>query len=159
MLSRSQCTSGPNKVVFQFERKRSSFRVNKLWQIDNTSMSIFDFCLLWAICWDSEKALYIMVSDKRWAHKIYSKTTSHCFNLKEKQKTFRYFLPTANFCIKTTGQYYPILNVWGGFPKKSKSKTLSFVPCDSSSAALDSEKFNKNSPRNTGCFFSSLVPL
>ena len=117
-------------------------------------MSIFDFSLLWAICWDSEKALYIMVSDKRWAHKIYSKTTSHCFNLKEKQKTFRYFLPTANSCFKTTGQYYPILNVWGGFLKKSKSKTLSFAPCDSSNAALDGEKFKKNSPRNTGCFFT-----
>ena len=48
------------------------------------------------------KALYIMVSDKRWAHKIYSETTSYCFNLKfcQTNKTFRYFPTNANFCSK-----------------------------------------------------------
>ena len=48
------------------------------------------------------KALYIMVSDRRWAHKIYSETTSYCFNLKfcQTNKTFRYCLPNANFCSK-----------------------------------------------------------
>ena len=49
-----------------------------------------------------QKALYIMVSDKRWAHKIYSETTSYCFNLKfcQTNKTFRYSLPNANSCSK-----------------------------------------------------------
>ena len=45
------------------------------------------------------QTLYIMVSDKRWANRIYSETTSHCFNLKfcQKNKTLRYSL-TNHIC-------------------------------------------------------------
>ena len=45
------------------------------------------------------QTLYIMVSDKRWANRIYSETTSHCFNLKfcQKNKTLRYSLTNHIF--------------------------------------------------------------
>ena len=45
------------------------------------------------------QTLYIMVSDKRWANRIYSETTSHCFNLKfcQKNKTLTYSLTNQIF--------------------------------------------------------------
>ena len=72
------------------------------------------------------KALYIMVSDKRWAHKIYSETTSHCFNLKFCQTNKRLFdisnqLPILQRYYSYFKCIFLSFNFWKGqaFPRKA----------------------------------------